>query len=136
MSFVELRMKNALKKMLHDDTFIEISCRCILNNFPSFRSECWNNVQRCRLPKNHIGNGVWQMSNQPLGRLPGIKKYLQGKIFERFFHHTHIGVSEVVFLYCSIMMSWQVSLKLVFFNSLFFWSVLFFSTLSYLTLRA
>ena len=128
-------MKNAPKKILHDGTSIEISCRCILNNFLSFRLECWNNVQRCRLPKNHIGNSVWKMSNQPLGRLPGIKKNLQGKIFERSFHHTHIGVSEVVFLYCSIVMSWQVSLKLIFFNSLFFSSVLFFSTLSYLTLR-
>ena len=129
-------MKNALKKILHDETFIEILCGCILNNLLSFRWECWNNVQCCRLPKNHIRNDVWQMSNQPLGKLPGIKKYLQGKIFERFFHHMHIGVSEVVFLYCSIMMSWQVWFKLVFLNSLFFSSVLFSSTLSHLTLRA
>ena len=43
------------------------------------------------------------MFNQPLGKLPRIKKYLQGKIFERFFHHTHIAVSEVVLLYWSIM---------------------------------
>ena len=129
-------MKNALKKILHDESFIGISCGCILNNFLSFRSQCWNNVQCCRLPKNHIRNGVWQMSNQLLGKLPGIKKYLQGKIFERFFHHTHIAVSEVKLLYCSIMVLRQVWLKLVFFNSLFFSSVLFSSTLSHLTLPA
>ena len=129
-------MKNALKKILHDGTFIEISCGCILNNFLSFRSECWNNVQCCRLPKNHIRNGDWQTSNQPLGKLPGIKKYLRGKIFERFFHHTHIVVSEVKLLYCSIMVLRQIWLNPVFFNSLFFSSALFSFTLSHLTLRA
>ena len=113
-------MKNALKKILHDESFIGISCGYILNNFLSFMSQCWNNLQCCRLPKNYIRNGVWQMSNQLLGKLPGIKKYLQGKIFERFFHHTHIAVSEVKLLYCSIMVLRQVWLKLVLCNSLFF----------------
>ena len=125
-------MKNALKKILHDETFIEISCRCILNNFFSLTSKCWKYVQHSRLPKNHIQNSVWQMPNQPLGKLAGIKIYLQGQIFERFFHHTNIAVSEVVFLCCLIMVLWQVWLRLVFFNSF----VLFSSTLSHLTLRA
>ena len=115
-----------------------VSCGCILNDFFSFRSECWTmcNVVDLRRTIYEMVSGK-SLINSSANHLESKNIY---KV--RFLKQSTSVPSHTQNSFWSSVSkllnngSWQVWLKLVFFNSFFFSSsVLFLPALSHLTLQ-